>query len=93
MNTIKSWEEIPAFKDNNEEAAFWLEHELDSHLMNSSVHKPDSRESTTITLRFDPRMLGKIKRLARSRYLNYQSMMKQWLAERIEEEQKNLPNG
>jgi hypothetical protein len=38
-------------------------------------------------------MLARIKRLARSRYLNYQSMMKQWLAERIEEEQDNLPNG
>jgi predicted DNA binding CopG/RHH family protein len=61
--------------------------------MTSSTHQPDSRESTTITLRFDPRMLARIKRLARSRYLNYQSMMKQWLAERIEEEQDNLPNG
>jgi len=64
-----------------------------SGLSMSSTHQPDSRESTTITLRFDPRMLARIKRLARSRYLNYQSMMKQWLAERIEEEQNNLPNG
>jgi bacterioferritin (cytochrome b1) len=31
-------------------------------------------------------MLSRIKRVARSRYLNYQSMMKQWLAERLEEE-------
>jgi hypothetical protein len=34
----------------------------------------------------DPRMLSRIKRLARSRYLNYQSMIKQWLSERMEEE-------
>ena len=46
----------------------------------------DARESTTVTLRFDPRMLARIKRLARSRYLNYQSMIKQWLSERIEKE-------
>jgi len=31
-------------------------------------------------------MLSKIKRMARTRYLNYQSMMKQWLSERLEEE-------
>jgi predicted DNA binding CopG/RHH family protein len=40
----------------------------------------------TITLRIDPRMLARIKRLARSRFLNYQSMIKQWLSERMENE-------
>lgn len=93
MNSIQSWDQIPEFDSDENEAAFWQEHELDARLMASSIHQPDSRESTTITLRFDPRMLARIKRLARSRYLNYQSMMKQWLAERIEEEQDNLPNG
>ena len=63
-------------------------HDLDGRLMNNSLHKPDSRESTTITLRFDPRMLARIKRIARGRYLNYQSMMKQWLSERLENEQQ-----
>jgi hypothetical protein len=31
-------------------------------------------------------MLARIKRLARARYLNYQSMIKQWLSERMENE-------
>ena len=57
--------------------------------MAGSVHEAVTRESTTITLRFDPRMLSRIKRIARSRFLNYQSMMKQWLAERLEDEMKN----
>lgn len=83
---IKHWEEIPEFDGEEEEAAYWLEHELDSRLMAGSIHQPDSRESTTITLRFDPRMLSRIKRIARTRFLNYQSMMKQWLAERLEDE-------
>ena len=88
MNTISSWSEIPDFEDEEDEAKFWSEHQLDGRLMNTSVHKPDSRESTTITLRFDPRMLARIKRIARSRYLNYQLMMKQWLSERMEKEQQ-----
>lgn len=86
MKTLTRWEEIPEFEDEEQEARFWLDHELDGRLLSGSVHEPDSRESTTITLRFDPRMLSRIKRIARTRFLNYQSMMKQWLAERIEEE-------
>ncbi len=46
----------------------------------------ESADSVTITLRIDPRMLARIKRLARSRYLNYQSMIKQWMSERMEQE-------
>jgi len=88
MKIISEWKEIPLFNDENEEAEYWNNHQLDAHLMNSSIHQPDSRESTTITLRFDPRMLARIKRIARSRFLNYQSMMKQWLSERLEDEIK-----
>ena len=86
MKSVTKWSEIPEFSGEQEEAEFWKTHELDGKLMAGSVHQPDSRESTTITLRFDPRMLSRIKRMARSRFLNYQSMMKQWLAERLEDE-------
>lgn len=86
MKTIESWSEIPEFEDEKEEAAYWSEHTLDPRLMNGSVQRQTVRESTTITLRFDPQMLSRIKRMARHRYLNYQSMIKQWLSERLEEE-------
>ena len=90
MKSIATWTDIPEFEDEEAEANFWLKHELESGLMKGSEHSPDSRESTTITLRFDPRMLSRIKRMARSRFLNYQSMMKQWLAERLEEELRKM---
>lgn len=90
MNVITRWADIPEFEDEAAEARFWETHELDGKLMAASVHESDSRESTTITLRFDPRMLSRIKRIARSRFLNYQSMMKQWLAERLEDEMRKL---
>lgn len=90
MKAINQWSEIPDFSDESAEARFWETHELDGRLMAASVHESDARESTTITLRFDPRMLSRIKRIARSRFLNYQSMMKQWLAERLEEEMRKL---
>lgn len=86
MKVITRWSEIPHFDSEEDEAAFWLKARLDVRLMNGAVLKADTKESTTITLRFDPRMLARIKRLARSRYLNYQSMIKQWLSERMEKE-------
>ena len=86
MKVITNWSEVPSLESEEAEAAFWAEARLDGRLMNASLLKVDSRESTTITLRFDPPLLARIKRLARSRYLNYQSMMKQWLSERLEKE-------
>ena len=88
MKSISSWSHFPDFQSEEEEALFWIGHELSPELMKASEHVPDSRKSTTITLRFDPRMLSRIKRIARERFLNYQSMMKQWLAERLENEQR-----
>ena len=83
---INQWSEVPQFESEEEEAVFWAESRIDPRLMNTAILKADTRESTTVTLRFDPRMLARIKRLARSRYLNYQSMIKQWLSERLEKE-------
>lgn len=86
MNLVMSWEEVPLFDSEDAEATFWGESHLDVRLMEGAVAGGQSSESVTITLRMDPRMLARIKRLARSRYLNYQSMIKQWLGERLEAE-------
>jgi len=86
MDIVAHWEEIPVFACEHDEAKFWTAHRLDSKLMEQSTAGADQSESTTITLRIDPRMLARIKRLARSRYLNYQSMIKQWVSERMESE-------
>jgi predicted DNA binding CopG/RHH family protein len=85
---IMDWEAIPEFSSAEEEARFWENHQLDPRLMQSALVNADNAESTTITLRMDPRMLSRLKRLARQRYLNYQSMLKQWVAERLEQESK-----
>jgi hypothetical protein len=87
MRTFSSWEEVPIFDSEAAESDFWSENRPDLRLMESAaVGSTENSESVTVTLRFDPRMLARIKRLARSRYLNYQSMVKQWLSERMEEE-------
>ena len=86
MKVVTTWTEVPHFDSEEDEATFWADARIDVRLMNASLLKADTRESTTLTLRFDPRLLARIKRIARSRYLNYQSMIKQWLSERLEKE-------
>jgi predicted DNA binding CopG/RHH family protein len=87
MRTFSNWDDVPLFDSEEAEAAFWAENRPDLRLMESAVAAAsETSESVTITLRMDPRMLARIKRLARSRYLNYQSMIKQWLSERMEQE-------
>jgi predicted DNA binding CopG/RHH family protein len=90
MNAIAAWEDVPLFDGEEAEATFWAENQIDLRLMESSATAgSEQSESVTITLRMDPRMLSRIKRLARSRFLNYQSMIKQWLSERMEKELKD----
>ena len=87
MRVFATWEEVPIFDSEAAEADFWSENRPDLRLMESAVAGgSEVSESVTITLRIDPRMLSRIKRLARQRYLNYQSMIKQWLSERMEKE-------
>ncbi len=87
MRAIAKWEEVPIFDSEEAEANFWAENKPEVRLMEGAVAgNNEAAESVTITLRIDPRMLARIKRLARSRYLNYQSMIKQWLSERMENE-------
>ena len=89
MSQVTHWEEVPIFDSEEAEANFWLENGVDVRLMESAVAaSAEGTESVTITLRIDPRMLARIKRIARERYLNYQSMIKQWLSDRMELEVK-----
>ena len=89
MSQITNWEEVPIFDSEEAEASFWSENGVDVRLMENAVaSSAEGNESVTITLRIDPRMLARIKRVARERYLNYQSMIKQWLSERMELELK-----
>ncbi len=89
MQTFANWEEVPLFDSEAAEAVFWMENRPAVRLMDAAVAGgAEAAESVTITLRIDPRMLARIKRIARMRFLNYQSMIKQWLSERMEQELK-----
>ena len=90
MNQISDWDEVPQFDGEAAEATYWASTGVAPRLMELALAQSgEGIESVTISLRMDPRMLSKIKRLARSRYLGYQSMIKQWMSERLEQETKD----
>ncbi len=94
MNAISNWDDVPMFDRDEAEAAFWAETRVDLRLMEeAATASSEVSDSVTVSLRMDPRMLARLKRLARSRYLNYQSMIKQWLSERMEHELRDQRGG
>ena len=88
IHVIGDWEEIPPFEADADEQRFWERTRLAPALMREAL-VAGKADSVTITLRMDPRMLARVKRLARTRYLNYQSMIKQLIAERLEKEARD----
>lgn len=81
---------IPQFRSEEEEQAFWADHDSADYVDWSQARRvvlPNLRPSTkTISLRLPEHMLEELKLLANKRDVPYQSLLKIFLAERIEQE-------
>jgi predicted DNA binding CopG/RHH family protein len=81
---------VPKFNSEEEERGFWAEHDSTEYLDWSDarpVTLPNLRASTkTISLRLPEHMLEELKLLANKQDVPYQSLLKMFLAERIEQE-------
>jgi hypothetical protein len=104
MTEIQSWDEVPVFRTEEEEAAYWETHALGEALLFDSgdegadprLPPPRGRKyhrAEMISLRLDPHLLRGLKQLAAERGIGYQTMLKQWLAERLEAEQASARGG
>jgi predicted DNA binding CopG/RHH family protein len=80
---------IPRFRSEAEERKFWETHDTAGYLDWSQarfVSFPNLRPSTkTISLRLPQSLLNSIRVEANKRDVPYQSLMKVWLAEKIEQ--------
>lgn len=85
----KKLKQIPKFKNEDEERDFWAIHDLTDYfdvVKAEPVIFPNLKPSTeTISLRLPQYMLARIKQLANAKDVPYQSLMKIFLAEKIEE--------
>jgi predicted DNA binding CopG/RHH family protein len=83
---------IPEFKSEDEEREFWATHDSSDYVDWSdatTMRFPNLKPSVKkISLRLPASMLEELKILANKRDVPYQSLMKIFLAERIEKELK-----
>jgi len=84
--------QIPKFKNDDEEAAFWDEHDSADYIDWSKADKavfPNLKSSTeSISLRLPSALLARIKELANENDVPYQSLMKVYLSDRVKRELK-----
>jgi len=94
MKTVHSWDDVPSFVSEEEESAFWSAHQLSESLlaaMKPAADKnlPAARPRTRpIAVRFDETTLRRVKALAARRGTGYQTLLKEFVSERLYEEEK-----
>jgi predicted DNA binding CopG/RHH family protein len=79
---------IPTFENEAQERRFWESHDSADHIDWSKAERvrlPGLRPSTTsISLRLPVSLLERIKVAAHKRDVPYQSLIKTWLAEKLD---------
>jgi len=94
MTIVRSWDEVPEFRSEAEESAFWADHELDEALLGQMTPDADQAlppprpRTKPIALRFDEDTLRRAKTLASRRGKGYQTLLKEFISERLYEEEK-----
>ena len=81
---------IPKFRNENEEREFWATHDSTDYIDWSAAKEvvmPNLKPTLkTISIRLPEIMIEELKLIANKRDVPYQSLMKMFLAERVEQE-------
>ena len=82
--------QIPAFKNEDEERAFWATHDSTEFIewaqAKRAVFQNLKPSTKTISLRLPESIIAALKLLANKRDVPYQSLLKVFLAEKVEQE-------
>jgi predicted DNA binding CopG/RHH family protein len=89
---IDSDKEIPAGLSDEERMAFLEEHGVSEYLLENAEEAPEEERprprTRPINVRFDDFTLGRLKALADSRNVGYQTLLKEFVTERLYEEER-----
>ncbi|MCC5996303.1 MAG: BrnA antitoxin family protein [Oceanicaulis sp.] len=81
-------EPVPAFETEADERAYWESHDSAGHIdwtQAERVRLPNLKPSaTSISIRLPDALLERIKIAANKRDMPYQSLIKAWLAEKVD---------
>jgi predicted DNA binding CopG/RHH family protein len=91
---MKELKKIPEFKNEDEEREFWAKNDSSEYLdwdKSERMVLPNLKPSSkTISLRLPEYILDELKMLARKRDVPYQSLIKVYLKERVDQELNHL---
>lgn len=94
---VERREDIPAFAGEEEEHRFWSTHELAGALLERMEPVPEGGDdwlpparprSTPALIRFDEAVIARARALAARRHTGYQTLIKQFVTERLYEEEE-----
>ncbi len=94
MKEISDPKEIPAFATEQEEADFWATHSLGMGVLEQMQPIPPGElppprpRTKPVAIRFDPDVLRRLQALARKKGKGYQTLLKEFVLERLYEEEK-----
>lgn len=87
---MKKFKKIPKFKNEDEERDFWATADTSEYFDWSKPEQiifPNLKRSTeSISLRLPQNLLARIKEMANAKDVPYQSLMKIFLSEKVEEQ-------
>ena len=94
VTIVRSLDVIPPFASEAEEGAYWQTHALSEELWDTLSPVPEDElpppwpRTRSIAVRFDDSTLQRIKVLAARRHKGYQTLLKEFVMERLYEEEK-----
>lgn len=93
---IASPDDIPDFASDEEAAEFWDTHAPGPHFFDNMPMErdprlpPPRRAARPVSIRIDPDTLARLKAVAERKQKGYQTLLKEFVTERLYEEEKRL---
>jgi hypothetical protein len=98
LQLVERPEDIPAFRNEAEERVFWETHVFGRGMLE---HMRPAREvdpglppprmlSRSVTIRLNADVLYRLRRLAAARGIGYQTLLKQFIVERLHDEEQHV---
>lgn len=96
---LHSLREIPAFANEDEEDVFWSTHALGEELWDEMEPIPEGElppprpAATAVSIPLDEPTVARAKVLARKQHKRYQLLLREFVTERLAEEERRLASG